>query len=87
MRKEEKPALFLFSLMQRYAFRTVSTKRAHLCRGLSKVKFGAISARAAAATLMRRRAKGRMFWLCLAEKRALQSYFRKNCVPLQIITP
>ena len=56
MRKEEKPAPFLFSLMQRYAFRTVSTKRAHLCRGLSKVKLGAISARAAAATLMHRRA-------------------------------
>ena len=56
MRKEEKPALFLFSLMQRYAFRTVSPKRARLCRGLSKVKLGAISARAAAATLMRRRA-------------------------------
>ena len=86
MRKEEKPAPFLFSLMQRYAFRTVSTKRAHLCRGLSKVKLGAISERATT-TLMRRRTKGRMFWLCLAEKRALQSYFRKNCVPLQIITP
>ena len=84
MRKEEKPALFLFSLMQRYAFRTVSTKRAHLCRGLSKVKLGAISERATT-TLMRRRTKGRMFWLCLAEKRALQSNFRKNCVPLQII--
>ena len=56
MRKEEKPVLFLFSLMQRYAFRTVSTKRARLCRGLSKVKLGAISARAAAATLMHRRA-------------------------------
>ena len=84
MQKEEKPVLFLFSLMQRYAFRTVSTKRAHLCRGLSKVKLGAISERATT-TLMRRRTKGRMFWLCLAEKRALQSNFRKNCVPLQII--
>ena len=84
MRKEEKPAPFLFSLMQRYAFRTVSPKRARLCRGLSKVKLGAISERATT-TLMRRRTKGRMFWLCLAEKRALQSYFRKNCVPLQII--
>ena len=36
MRKEEKPALFLFSLMQRYAFCAVLPKRAKLCHGLAK---------------------------------------------------
>ena len=36
MRKEEKPVLFLFSLMQRYAFCAVLPKRAKLCRRLSK---------------------------------------------------
>ena len=36
MRKEEKPAPFLFLLMQRYAFCAVLPKRAKLCYGLSK---------------------------------------------------
>ena len=36
MRKEEKPVLFLFLLMQRYAFCAVPPKRAKLCRRLSK---------------------------------------------------
>ena len=36
MRKEEKPVLFLFSLMQRYAFCAVLPKRAKLCRRLAK---------------------------------------------------
>ena len=38
MQKEEKPALFLFLLMQRYAFRAVLPKRACLCHGLAKRK-------------------------------------------------
>ena len=38
MQKEEKPALFLFLLMQRYAFRAVLPKRAWLCHGLAKRK-------------------------------------------------
>ena len=38
MQKEEKPARFLFLLMQRYAFRAVLPKRACLCHGLAKRK-------------------------------------------------
>ena len=36
MRKEEKPALFLFLLMQMYDFFSAPPKRAQLCRRLAK---------------------------------------------------
>ena len=36
MQKEEKPALFLFLLMQRYAFCPVFPKDTLLCHGLSR---------------------------------------------------
>ena len=42
MRKEERPAPFLFLLRQRYAFLPVMPKRTALCHGLAKAQARAI---------------------------------------------